>query len=126
MIYITALSLLSKEERGYFIRRRLNAFREGTQGLAQIFKVNKSTMFRWITGKSVPAGENLKKFEELFYNQHIEKPFEFYSKAEIEAYEKNHDKIEYVFYPIDVIKDSDYNFIYDIYSYSSCNNDKDV
>lgn len=119
MRYTTALSLLSKEERGYFIRMRLYAYREGTQGLAQIFGVNKSTMWKWITGKSVPAGKNLEKFEELFYGYRTEKPLEYYTPQEMKDYEKTHDKIEYEFIPLAEIKETGFIGTYNIYGLSS-------
>ena len=125
MIYQTSLSLLSKEERGYFIRRRLEAYREGTQALAQIFGVNKSTMWKWLTGHSVPAGKNLEKFEELLAGYQTEKPFEFYTTDEKKRYEKTHEKIEYEFIPLaEIVECGIYNYnIYGDISILDCNKD---
>ena len=116
----TSLSLLSKEERGYYVRLVLSRYNQSTEALATIFQVNKTTVWKWLVGKSVPAGENLKKFESILEGSVFEKPLEFYSDEEKKALERDpQNKIVYQLLPLENLKDELFSSW--VYKDATCN-----
>lgn len=110
MEYITALSLLPRNERGAIIRHYLDGvFNGNSYAVATAFNVGATTAYKWLKGLSVPAGENLDAFELILEEEVVDKPVEFYTNKERESGEH----IRYYLLPREKAIKDDYCVIYD-------------